>query len=117
LIDDFFINKIINSLNDYKIVLTGIKAVDTLLKVDIIKSNNNILKRDNIYCLHTPQCFNLKNIIDAYTKTSKFKKQFSDDSSVYLNIYTDDRIKIIKSSFKNFKITYNEDINLFKKFL
>jgi len=115
LIDDKLISKTISKLKISKIVLVGLKARDTLLKVK--NKKNIIIERDDVYYLHTPQSFRLKYILNSYTKTKKLKRNVSDDSSVFIGLYPDIKINIINSDIKYFKITHNEDISFFKSFI
>ncbi len=106
LADNNLFKKIINNLDKNKSVIPFTKSND------LIKSEN-IKKYKNLKHIQTPQGFNFKLILNLH-KDSKFEYH-KDDSS----LFDDKKIKIkyIQGNKINFKITYDEDLQLFKKLI
>ena len=103
------ITEIVKSLKDYEGVVAAAKVVDTLKYV----TNEHIektLSRDNLFLVQTPQAFRYKVIRDLHKKFQDL--DFTDDSSLFEHIGK--KVKIVKSSIKNFKITMPSDLELAK---
>ena len=103
-----------------KLIKRLLKALDKyhscapfIINNDFIKnkSKKNILKYDEIMNIQTPQAFKFKSILKAHRfSKSHFEK---DDASLLEKIGI--KTKFIKGEKFNFKITYSDDLSLFKK--
>ena len=98
-------NKIILTLKKNEAVVPYVKYSDRKLL-----NNKEIIK--NVKNIQTPQGFKFKSIYCAYNKLKNIS--FNDDSSLFQNLGK--KIKYIKGEKTNLKITYPDDINLFKLF-
>lgn len=99
---------VISELDNYKAVITGVKAKDTM---KIVSSNLEVVStpdRRSLYNIQTPQAFDKKVIIDGYKKFFEEDNFVTDDSSVVekLNV----RVKLVEGDYSNIKITTIEDI-------
>ena len=102
-------NILINAKTN-KVVVPVLKIQDALKQ----KYKKNIianLERNNFFTTQTPQCFNLKEIFQLHKKQNN--KYTDDDFSL---IAINDKVKFIKGEKKNFKITDQEDFDLYQKF-
>lgn len=101
--------KVINALKTNNAVICGIKVPDTLKLIEkgFVKKT---LNRENIFLAQTPQGFKKDLIVKAYSKEGT-KKITDDAQAVEL---MGEKIKIIESDSRNFKITYPGDIVLAK---
>ena len=93
--------------------ITAIPATDT---VRVIKDENltDVLNRDNVALIQTPQAFNYKNLITAYQNAFLEYGEnppFSDDSSVYSKYFG--ACKMVKGDKSNVKITVKSDLPQF----
>ena len=100
---------VINELSNYKAVITGVKAKDT---VKIISSDLEVVStpdRRSLYNIQTPQAFEKNIILEGYKKFFEENGFVTDDASIVekLNV----RIKLVESEYSNIKITTIEDIN------
>jgi 2-C-methyl-D-erythritol 4-phosphate cytidylyltransferase/2-C-methyl-D-erythritol 2,4-cyclodiphosphate synthase len=102
------IKKIFIESKKNQIVIPILKLQDAL-KERKGKNKFKNLKRNNFFLTQTPQCFNLKEILNLHRKNK--------------NVYSDDDLSLIKNSNKtkfingekrNFKITNKEDFELLK---
>lgn len=100
---------VINELSNYKAVITGVKAKDT---VKIISSDLEVIStpdRRSLYNIQTPQAFEKNIILEGYKKFFEENGFVTDDASIVekLNV----RIKLVEGEYSNIKITTIEDIN------
>ena len=107
LVSNQLIKKILDRLNKSN------NCIPYLSFNDLIKSkkNPNLINKD-IMSIQTPQGFDFKRIYYAH-QISKLKN-FKDDSTIFENI--GEKLIMIKGEYKNIKITYKEDLNIFKEF-
>ena len=106
------IEECIKGLDQYDVVLPGIRVTDTLWKKNKSNTQQNFVigfgpDRDTLVRAQTPQAFNFKYILELHKNNHE---SFSDD--VYLAFQDSVKINIIEGSEKNFKITTQEDIRL-----
>jgi 2-C-methyl-D-erythritol 4-phosphate cytidylyltransferase/2-C-methyl-D-erythritol 2,4-cyclodiphosphate synthase len=102
-------NILINAKKN-KVVVPVLKIQDALKQ----KHNKKVvanLKRNNFFTTQTPQCFNLNEIFQLHKKN---KDKYTDDDFSLITI--NDKVKFIKGEKKNFKITDQEDFDLYQKF-
>ena len=102
-------NILINAKKN-KVVVPVLKIQDALKQ----KYNKKVvanLKRNNFFTTQTPQCFNLNEIFQLHKKN---KDKYTDDDFSLITI--NDKVKFIKGEKKNFKITDQEDFDLYQKF-
>ena len=81
-----------------------IKINDTIkdIKNNIIKS----VKRDNLFLIQTPQCFNFEEIYNAHMNATR--NNYTDDSSLASDYGT--KITTIEGLKENIKITTMKDL-------
>ena len=99
----------IDGILPYTIISDTVKRID---KNNIIISTE---PRDELVRVQTPQIFKKQTLIEAYKKAEEDKFIGTDEASLVERLSK--KIKVIKLEEKNLKITYKEDIELFKKFL
>jgi 2-C-methyl-D-erythritol 4-phosphate cytidylyltransferase/2-C-methyl-D-erythritol 2,4-cyclodiphosphate synthase len=106
------VETLLHSLQEYKAATLGIKVVDTLRRID--ETSDNVIDRNNLWAIQTPQGFHFDVILDAFRK--------ADD----LSIYTDEtslikqygiKCNIVNSSVKNIKITTCNDLEIARSML
>jgi len=110
-IDNKIISKCLKELKCNTAVCPALPSIDTIAKV----AGNNIkqiLNRNELYRLQTPQAFDYSILFECY---KKLNKAVTDDISV---IQEQGYIpKIILGSEKNMKITYKIDFEIIKALL
>lgn len=80
---------------------------------DTVKIKGNKVNRKKLMLIQTPQLFKGHVIKKAYAQ--KYKKNFTDDSSVVESIGY--KIKYVKGELENIKITTMEDLKIVKKII
>ena len=108
-----YINKCIESMEEFKGVTIGVKSKDTIK----ISDDNNIVcnttKRSNTWVIQTPQCFNKEILLKMHEKYKN--DDFTDDCS--LLEMEDYKIKIIEGDYTNIKVTTYEDLSIIKQLI
>lgn len=108
---------IIHELDDYECTTTGIECYETIFKSTSNMETDAIIPRDKIYRQTSPEGYKFHVLKTLYLDANDIT------ISSYKNIGLDvlhsmgRNVKIVKSNFYNFKITTNEDIELFKAIL
>lgn len=106
----------INSCKKFDSVSTAIKTNDTIFHSLDGNIVNNIINRDEVYNVQTPQTFKFKIIYNAHKLAYKKKKiQSTDDCSLILK--DGGKVHLVNGSRNNFKITTIEDLKLFESII
>ena len=112
------ISEIIKGFDEFKALSPAIKTTDTIYISNATQIIKSIPNRDNIYKAQTPQGFDFNTIFNAYNKLDDSQKfAFPDDCSVLNFAYPNIEIKIVEGDNKNLKITFPEDLEVFKQLL
>lgn len=99
--------RIINDEHDNTIY--GINIPFTVLKGNEYVTEN--LNRSELINIQLPQKFNTKELLSVHEKARKEKKLFTEDASLYYE-YTNDKIKVLKGTEYNIKITNPIDLKI-----
>lgn len=115
LVSPQIITNCLNAMKYNEAVTVAIKTTDTIYISDDGNFINKIPDRESLFNAQTPQCFKYKTISNAYSKALKDPNFTpSDDCSVVKRYIPSCKIYILEGESRNFKITYKEDIDLFK---
>ena len=99
---------VINELDNYKAVITGVKSKDT---IKVVSNEFEVIStpdRRSLYNIQTPQAFSKEVILEGYKKFFKDNRFATDDSSIVENLNV--KIKLVEGEYSNIKITTKEDI-------
>lgn len=115
---DKIISSAINSLKTFDAVSVAVQSTDTVYIVDDDKNINQIPKRSYVFNAQTPQGFKLKTIFEAYNIMEKVRRfSFTDDCGLLNCVNPNIKIQIIEGENSNLKITFSEDLEIFREFL
>ena len=106
------INSAIDMVKDKKALTVATKAIDTIKEVvdgKIIRT----IDRSKLYNTQTPQAFEYNLIINAHQKL--IGQNFTDDAGMLEELGYD--VYILNGSYKNIKITTQNDIDIAKVYL
>ncbi len=109
------IHKLFVEAYKYKACAPGISPVDTIKKINRKGFLSEHLIRNSLIAIQTPQVFKFDRILNAYKKSIRLKKEFTDDTEIYSLLY--DRVKIIEGDKDLIKVTFNEDLKTAKLIL
>ncbi len=97
-----------------KAVIPGLPVKDTIKLVEdgIVRES---LERNLLYSVQTPQAFTFPILLYAYQKflaeRDFYKKKITDDAMV-IELFSEEKVKLVPGEEKNQKITVQEDIQL-----
>ena len=87
--------------------VTGVHPTDSIRRITA-DLNTEMMNRDAVVLIQTPQTFNLKILREAYEEP--YKSEFTDDASVVEQAGF--KINLIDGERTNLKITYPEDMEI-----
>jgi 2-C-methyl-D-erythritol 4-phosphate cytidylyltransferase len=73
------------------------------------------LKRNNLYMSFTPQAYNFSKLLDAYNVIIDKKIQVDDEIEAMAQLNY--KVKIIRTSIDNIKLTYIDDLNVIQRLM
>lgn len=103
--------------------VAGMPVKDTIKIVDEGDFAVQTPKRKLVWAVQTPQVFEEKLIVSAYTELIKnleeLKKQGVEvtDDAMVVETMTQKKVKLVKASYENIKITTPEDMNIAESFI
>ena len=114
LIKKEYIEECQDSLEDYSGAIVGVPVKDT---IKIINDNSEIVESTNrqyTWIAQTPQCFRKKVLLELHEKY-KDDKSITDDSILLEKEKI--KVKMIRGSYTNIKLTTKEDLTYIKELL
>lgn len=106
------VNQTIEMVKDKNALTVATKTIDTIKEVEDGKITRTI-DRAKLYNTQTPQAFKYELIRDAHTKL--YGKNFTDDAGMLEEL--GETVYILNGSYKNIKITTQNDIDIAKIYL
>lgn len=107
----------IENVREYGICIIGMPVKDTIKIVDENCFAKDTPERSTLWQIQTPQCFVYDEIKLAYEKMmASGVKNITDDAMV-MEQFGDRRVKMVKGSYENIKITTPEDMEIGEIFL
>lgn len=106
------VNQTIEMVKDKNALTVATKTIDTIKEVEDGKITRTI-DRAKLYNTQTPQAFKYELIKDAHTKL--YGKNFTDDAGMLEEL--GEAVYILNGSYKNIKITTQNDIDIAKTYL
>jgi 2-C-methyl-D-erythritol 4-phosphate cytidylyltransferase len=111
-LDGRILSDVIEALEEFEAVDVAIPTADTIIaeRDGFIES---IPKRKHLLRGQTPQAFRYKDLVSCYRTLGEQKlEQFTDDCGIFLACNPDARVRIVKGSEENIKVTYPIDLIL-----
>ncbi|MBU0475114.1 MAG: 2-C-methyl-D-erythritol 4-phosphate cytidylyltransferase [Bacteroidetes bacterium] len=110
LLSQNILNRALIEAKSFDNIIVAIKATDTLVSGDTFVQD--YLNRNSTYLVQTPQISRYRILTDAMESANKMNFLGTDESILLYK--ASHKIKIVEGSSKNFKITTDEDLDLFK---
>lgn len=107
------LNALIEALKTNKAATLARPIAETLRKSDK-EHCTDIIPRNKVYAMQTPQGFRYKDILNAHEQAQE-NIEHTDDTSLITAIGID--VKIVQGSAENFKITTKDDFTMAEKIL
>ena len=111
------------AVEKYHACVAAIPSKDTVKIADEEGFAVKTPDRKNVWSIQTPQVFDVELIVDAYrmleANQERLKKEgimVTDDAGV-VELFTSRKVKLVKGSYENIKITTWEDMKVAEAFL
>lgn len=98
---------------EYGAAALGIPMTDTVKRIDQNEIILDTVDRSKLVRIQTPQTFEREKYISYAKKAAATDVEFTDDCSVYE--YFGEKVKIVKATNENFKITEQKDLDMFAR--
>jgi len=113
LVDQEIINNNIEDCLKFDAITTVIPASDTIIRSKEADVINDVPIRKELYQSQTPQSFKLSLILSAHESAKQNGlDDITDDAQLVLKLGRD--VHLVKGNKRNFKITTNDDLAIFK---
>lgn len=108
------IEKIVEETVKLKACIFGVKVKDTIKVVDEWGNVVDTPDRNQLYAIQTPQAFEKTLICEAYKKGIREGFRATDDS-MFVEKYSEIKVKVVEGNYANIKITTPEDFQIVKE--
>jgi 2-C-methyl-D-erythritol 4-phosphate cytidylyltransferase len=113
LLPDIVLSHAISGAQEKENAVVCIKAKDTLIRGNAIVEK--YLDREHVFYVQTPQAFSYSILVKAFSKAYQDKFYGTDESILVRRLRK--KINVVEGSVFNFKVTSQEDFDLFTKLL
>lgn len=107
----------IENVREYGTCIIGMPVKDTIKIVDENCFAKDTPERSTLWQIQTPQCFVYEEIRLAYEKMMASETKNITDDAMVMEQFGDRRVKLVKGSYENIKITTPEDMEIGEIFL
>lgn len=97
--------------------VVGMPVKDTIKIVDEDGFSNYTPKRESVWLVQTPQVFDAKLISEAYGRLMENENPDITDDAMVVETVMNRKVKLVKGSYKNIKLTTPEDLLIAKEFI
>lgn len=122
-LDEEMIERLTDAVCTVHACVAAVPSKDTIKIADDTDFAIQTPDRRSVWCVQTPQVFDAQLIITAYERLGgrldRMKEQgipITDDAGV-VEMFTDNRVKMVEGSYQNIKITTPEDLIVAEAFL
>lgn len=107
----------IENVREYGTCIIGMPVKDTIKIVDEDGFAKDTPERSTLWQIQTPQCFIYDEIKLAYEKMMQSGEKNITDDAMVMELFGDRRVKLVRGSYENIKITTPEDMEIGELFL
>ncbi len=115
MVDQAIISRCYQEVKMHKAVVTGMPVKDTIKIADEEGYIKETPSRETVWAVQTPQVFETALVKRAYAALLKSETFVTDDAMVVEN-FTEIKVKLVKGSYENIKITTPEDLKIMDVF-
>ncbi len=101
--------RVMKALEEYRAVVPVVRVRDTLRK-----ENGEEVDRSRLFAVQTPQGFFRDDMLRAYERAIE-EGAFGTDDAYFYRKYVSPDIHFVEGDYRNFKITYPEDMDMFSR--
>ncbi|SCP99017.1 2-C-methyl-D-erythritol 4-phosphate cytidylyltransferase [Anaerobium acetethylicum] len=115
-VDQEIIKRTIESVKEYRACVVGMPVKDTIKIADGKEFIKETPDRSLLWQIQTPQAFEYSLVKDAYEKVLDLADINVTDDAMVVEAATDIKVKLIRGSYENIKITTPEDLKIAEVF-
>ncbi len=115
MVDQTIISRCYHEVKEHKAVVAGMPVKDTIKIADEEGCIKETPRRETVWAVQTPQVFESALVKRAYKALLESEKFVTDDAMV-VEAFTDVKVKLVKGSYENIKITTPEDLKIMDVF-
>lgn len=117
MVDETIIKNGLEEVIEHQAVVAGMPSKDTIKIVDGHSFAMETPDRTKVWNIQTPQIFSAKLVKSAYEKMLQVEHNYITDDAMVVEEFTDYKVKVYEASYKNIKITTQEDLEIATVFL
>ena len=119
MVTEEIISRAIQGALNYQACVVGMPVKDTIKKADPDGFAEESLDRRCLWQIQTPQAFSYSLVRQAYEALFEREDNLEGitDDAMVVEQMTAQRVKLIRGSYKNIKVTTPEDLTIAEKFL
>ena len=106
-----------DAVEQYHACAVGMPSKDTVKIADREGFVANTPDRSLVWSIQTPQVFDFSLAYEAYEALEKSGRSDVTDDAMIVEAFTDTKVRLVKGSYKNIKITTPEDLKIAETFL
>ena len=112
------VDDLLDALQDGEAAVTALPATDTVIRVDDQKRLTETLVREGLYYAQTPQAFRAGLLYDCFLQLIQQGGAMpTDESGLVARFHPEVPIQVVTGDSGNRKVTYPEDMEIFKHWL
>lgn len=105
------------AVQKYEACVVGMPVKDTIKIADTDAFVRETPKRETVWQIQTPQVFSYPIVYAAYKKLLAMEQPYATDDAMVVENMLSKRIRLVKGSYRNIKITTPEDMDIADIFL
>lgn len=117
LVDEAMIRRCMETVEKYQACVVGMPVKDTMKIVDEEQFAKETPDRSRIWQVQTPQTFSYSLVKEAYRKMLEHEDVAITDDAMVVERMTSVPVKLIEGSYRNIKITTQEDLLIMEAYL
>ena len=115
-VDNDMIERAYEAVKEHKACVIGMPVKDTIKIADKNGFASQTPDRKKVWQVQTPQTFEFQLIKDAYSRLLEEEPEGITDDAMVVESFSNQKVKLVKGSYENIKITTPEDIKIAKIF-
>lgn len=111
-VTDEIICRCMETVQTAKACVVGMPVKDTIKIADADENIESTPSREKVWMIQTPQVFEYELVYQAYTEMLKSNATGITDDAMVVESFSNQKVKLVKGSYENIKITTPEDIKI-----
>ena len=116
-ITEEILDRVYKEVQECKACVVGMTVKDTIKVADANEFVETTPERSKVWLIQTPQVFEAGLVKEAYAKIMEQKQTNVTDDAMVVEQMLGNKVKLVKGSYENIKITTPEDLEIAKIFV